>query len=310
MGNMVDVGKVVNKSKIKLIGSSLVIVALLVLVIFGIRYRSFSSKINKVEIDRDFVTDFGKLESTPNEDVTNIAILGSDSSEGFGKADTVMVLSLNKENKQVKLLSFMEDISLMLAEGGTLRLNETLSEGGPELILKTLNYNFDLNIDKFIHVDLNLLPKIVDQIGGVEANIDSEDLYKINHLIVNIDNEKRTYTDQIFSGGARILNGIQALAYCKLDSANNHKNIFGSIFSNYSDNISKFASNILPIMRTNMKATELMSVISSTSKAYKDSIKNITLPLEGDFSNGITGFNNRIINIDATKEAIHEFINN
>ena len=58
MGNMVDVGKVVNKSKIKLIGSSLVIVTLLVLVIFGIRYRSFSSKINKVEIDRDFVTDF------------------------------------------------------------------------------------------------------------------------------------------------------------------------------------------------------------------------------------------------------------
>lgn len=310
MGNMGNIGKVVDKSKIKLIGSSLVIVALLVLVIFGIRYRSFSSKINKVEIDRDFVTDFGKLESNPNEDITNIAIFGSDTEDKFGKADATMILSINKNTKKVKLLSFMEDISLMLPEGGTLRLNETLNEGGPELIIKTLNYNFDLNIDKFIYVDLALLPNVVDNAGGITANIDSEDLYKMNHLIVNIDEEKGTYTDQIFTGGLRVLNGIQSLAYCKLDSANNHKNVFGSVFNTYSDNLSKFASNVLPIVSTNMKTTELISVISSTSKAYEDNIENITLPLEGDFSNGLTGVDNRIINIDATKNAIHEFINN
>ena len=196
----------------------------------------------------------------------------------------------------------------MLPEGGTLSLNETLNEGGPELIIKTLNYNFDLNIDKFIYVDLSSLPTVVDQIGGVEAKVDAEDLYQINHLIVNIDKEKGTYTDQIFSGGSRMLNGIQSLAYCKLDSANNHKTVFGDIFNSYSDSLSKFASNVLPIISTNMKANELISTILSTSKAYEN-IENVTLPLEGDFSNGLTGVDNRIINIDATKDAIHEFIN-
>ena len=295
------------KSSIKFIVTSLITIALLVVGFLVLKYINFSSKLNKVELDRDYVTNIGKLASNPNDDITNIAILGSDAPEGYSSADTALVLSINKKTNKVKILSFMKDISLMLPDGDTSRLDQTLLEGGPELLLKTLNYNFDLNIDKFVHINLNSLPKIVNQIGGVQGNITAEDLYMFNLLILEIGKEYNV--EQIFSGGSRTLTGIQALAYCRLDEAKNNPEILGQIFNNYSSNISSFASDLLPVMTTNMKTTEFISAINKTEKAAKSSIPTEIFPLDGDYNNSSAAVDNRVINIEATKTAIHNFIN-
>ena len=62
----------------------------------------------------------------------------------------------------------MRDIYLDLPQGGKMNLNYTILDGGPASILKTINYNFDLAIDKFVQVDLERLPKIIDALGELK----------------------------------------------------------------------------------------------------------------------------------------------
>ena len=91
-----------------------------------------------------------------------------------------------------------------------------MSYGGPELILKTINYNFNLTVDKFIYVSLHTLPQIIDRLGGVEISITNDELNYINRYISNIDSENGTTTEYITSSGLQTLNGTQASAYCRI----------------------------------------------------------------------------------------------
>lgn len=66
-------------------------------------------------------------------------------------------------------------------------INDVIIKGGPELTLKTINTNFNLQIDKFVQVNLNSLPKIIDILGGVEINVTEEEVPYINSLLNNQD---------------------------------------------------------------------------------------------------------------------------
>lgn len=93
----------------------------------------------------------------------------------------------------------MRDMYLDLPDGGMSNLNYTLNDGGAELLLKTINYNFDLAIDKFAQVNLHTLPIIIDKLGGLEINIYSDELNYINNYINNIDSENNTSIEEIFN---------------------------------------------------------------------------------------------------------------
>lgn len=204
----------------KVIGLVFLIILIIAISILTISYKMLSSKVNRVDINRDYVTNVQSESSyTDNkteDNIINIALLGSDYSQGFGAADSTIILSINTKNNKIKLLSLMRDIYLDLPDGGKSNLNYTLNSGGPELILRTINYNFSLNIDKFIYVNLSTLPKIIDKLGGVEINITPQELQYINGYISNIDKENGTTTEPITSAGTQLLNGTQASAYCRI----------------------------------------------------------------------------------------------
>ena len=127
-----------------------------------------------------------------------------------------MLLSINKKTNEINLCSLMRDMYLDLPDGGMSNLNYTLNDGGAELLLKTINYNFDLAIDKFAQVNLHTLPIIIDKLGGLEINIYSDELNYINNYIDNIDSENNTSTEHITTTGTQLLNGTQVAAYCRI----------------------------------------------------------------------------------------------
>ena len=48
---------------------------------------------------------------------------------------------------------------------GTDKINHSYAFGGAELAIKTLNQNFNLNIEDFVAVNFTTMPKIIDKIG-------------------------------------------------------------------------------------------------------------------------------------------------
>ena len=178
---------------------------------------NLSSKINTVEIDRSFVTNTGREPVKEERDVITVALLGSDySGTEIGASDATMILSIDTKKNNIKLLSLMRDMYLDLPDGGKQNLNYTMVDGGPELLLKTINYNFNLQVDKFVHVSLHTLPIIIDKLGGVELEITNEELDFINGYINSIDFQNGTVTEPLYSAGRQVLNGTQAAAYCRI----------------------------------------------------------------------------------------------
>ena len=86
-----------------------------------------------------------------DENIITIALLGTDFSQNekygnlYGASDSTMILGIDKKNNKIKLFSLMRDMYLDLPDGsGKQNLNYTMAYGGPELILKTINTNFNL----------------------------------------------------------------------------------------------------------------------------------------------------------------------
>ena len=81
------------------------------------------------------------------------------------------------------------------------KINHAYAFGGPQLAIKTLNENFNLNIEDFVAVNFDSLPEIIDMIGGVTVDITSEE---VSHI------------PGISSAGTYNLNGAQALSYSRI----------------------------------------------------------------------------------------------
>ena len=85
----------------------------------------------------------------------------------------------------------MRDSFVTISSRGQDKINHAYAFGGPQLAIKTLNENFDLNIEDFAAVNFKTLPKIIDKVGGIELDIDSEELKYINGYIRDINKKMK-----------------------------------------------------------------------------------------------------------------------
>ena len=112
-----------------------------------------ASKMTKLETT-ELDTDKLNIAETDEETETgylNVALFGLDSRENdLGKgnrSDTMMIASLNKATKEVKLVSIYRDTLLELDDGSYNKANSAYSFGGPEGAISLINRNLDMNIE-------------------------------------------------------------------------------------------------------------------------------------------------------------------
>ena len=116
-------------------------------------------------------------EAVPVADITNIALFGVDTrdvSSDSGRSDALMVLSLNRTDNQIKLISIARDSYVAIDGHGMDKLTNAYAYGGPELAVRTVNQNFNLDISEFVTVNFAQLANIIDYVGGVYVNVDEE----------------------------------------------------------------------------------------------------------------------------------------
>ncbi len=113
-----------------------------------------------------------------DSDIINILLMGTDSNDitaDRGRSDTMLVLSYNKKEGTVKLISFLRD-SLVPIEGYDWnRLNTAYFFGGAGLAINTINQLFDLDIQDFVIIDFNGVKDFIDYIGGVDITLTEEE---------------------------------------------------------------------------------------------------------------------------------------
>ncbi len=233
----------------------------------------FKSMINKVErtnIDNSNLGINGDLDNQYN-DIKNIALFGVDSTENSGRSDSIMILTINNKDNKLKITSLMRDSYVSIDGHGKDKLNHAYAFGGPELAVRTINENFDLNISDFITVNFSFLPKVIDAVGGVEIDVDGEELKFINDYINDLNFKNKTNYATINKTGLQHLNGTQAMAYCRIrytsggdyKRSDRHREVLENLIKK-STSISalkypELLSELLPMLKTSLSSGEIMN---------------------------------------------------
>ncbi|MGN0435191.1 MAG: LCP family protein [Wujia sp.] len=200
-----------------------------IVVVMGIGYGLFyiDSKYDKVQIlelpkdNESLAINEGANEA--QKGYTTIALFGIDARNntqmGAGnRSDSIMIASINNDTKEVRIVSIYRDTLLNVDyDGGiTTKITHAYAYGGPELAIKTLNANLDLEISEFVTVNFMALTKAIDELGGVEISIEENELKALNNYIAEQVNVTGIYSDGVFSTGVQTLNGTQATAYARI----------------------------------------------------------------------------------------------
>ena len=262
-----------------------VIVGVLILVLVGataLYGKSLLDKVENVEINKENVGIKEEVEekiSQYDNKVTNIALFGIDAEDGgIGRSDCIMVATLDTENKKLKVSSLMRDSYVDIEGHGTDKINHAYAFGGAELAIKTLNQNFDLNIEDFVAVNFTTMPQIIDKIGGITVDITSEEVPHIE----GIDSE-----------GTYNLTGDQALAYSRIRYATGgdyvrterQRTVLSKMLEKILNmNPIKYPgllNEILPMVKTSLTSSEILELGSEVIAIGSPSLEQERFPLDG-----------------------------
>lgn len=166
----------------------------------------------------------GDLSQYPglDERVKNILLIGTDTRENetaSGRADTMMVCSLNTETGMVHVTSLARDTWVTMGDNGhENRLNAAHTYGGANLLMQTINRTYNLNIENHVTVNFYGICDIVDTLGGVTIPLAEGEAWAIN---TTVDESYGNYGDTPITPVPREateahLCGAQALAYARI----------------------------------------------------------------------------------------------
>ena len=135
----------------------------------------------------------------------NILIVGCDEIENNGRADTIVFLSISPKTKDVLILSIPRDTRVEIPERGMDKINHAYAFGGKILISETVSLFLDVPIHFYAIADFNGFVNIIDELGGVEIDVEKEMHYvdKAGGLDINL------------YPGKQILNGEKSLQYIR-----------------------------------------------------------------------------------------------
>jgi len=170
--------------------------------------------------------DLSKVEDRPPTGKgTNYLIVGSDSRAGLTAAeekslhvgsdtgqrtDSMMILHTGSNgttmmslprDSYVTIPAFTGQESGQRYAASTHKLNKAYADGGPELLVRTVEYNTGIHIDHYAEIGFDGFVNLVDALGGVNICLDEP-------LV-----DKASGAD--FAKGCQTLDGAQSLAYVR-----------------------------------------------------------------------------------------------
>lgn len=260
------------------------------------------------------------------EGVINILLIGNDSrSQGEdGRSDAMILLSVSSRTKAIYMTSLLRDIYVDIPGYKGNRLNAAYAYGGPELLMETIEQNFDISVNRYVLVNFQAFAKLVDAVGGVDLELTSEEVRYINGYLVEYNilegrAEGTDYLDESLSGVIH-LNGPQALAYSRnrylgtdFGRTERQRKVLSAVMKQFPaalvTNPKGLVEGLLPNLTTNLTQWECFRLSLQAGKLITYDIVQSSIPIEGSFSNSnIRGMSVLEIDFDKNKKYIRKNI--
>lgn len=251
---------------------------------------------------------------TTSRDVTNILLIGQDQTEGDGpsRSDSMILCTFHKKTKQLTMTSFLRDLYVSIPGYGSNRINAAYAFGGMELLDRTLEENFDVQVDANIEVDFAQFSDIVDALGGVELELRADEAQVIG---------QETGTE--ISEGWQRLNGAQALTYArirKLDAdgdfarTNRQRKVMSAILDRYKTadlkTILSLVDDLLPMVNSDMNPMEMVKyAVELFPMVSEAQVVSQRVPADGTYENRrINEMSVLVADMEAARQLLHDTV--
>ena len=160
-----------------------------------------------------------------DKNVENILVFGVDSrgsDDDRCRSDAMMIVSINKKEDTVKLVSLMRDTGVYIGDtkdtqsSSLDKLTHAYAYGGVGLMINTINLNFDLDIQRFVMLDFGSASDIIDLCGGVEIDVSADEVKYANYVITEMNTLVEEPAPLLTSGGTQTLSGVQAIGWSRI----------------------------------------------------------------------------------------------
>lgn len=320
-----------------------VIIAIVVIIILIITITIFMitntlSNMMKMELDEadlavnnelyDELSEYG-ITKKEFDSIINIAFFGSDSRDlsnmDSGRADTIMIISVNPTKKSIKMISIPRDTYVNVPGYGNTKINHSYAYGQEQLAIKTINSNFGLNITEYVTINFEGLINVINAVGGVDINISKEERDVLNeYLKDSYQIMGKEYVPMTEYGDVH-LNGEQALAHCRdryvgsdFTRAERQREVLTEVMGKISQKSFGEMLDLVDIflqqVRTNINVSEYLGLAASAFTNKDDYMNNIIsaqVPStdygKGDYIDGVYYF---VADLDTCKKDMYEYIYN
>ena len=286
--------------------------------------------------------DLSKYKLKSDTQIVNVLLVGADknldelSKKGADRrSDSMMIATLDIKHGKLKLTSLMRDMYLPVPGYGNQKLNSAYYYGGIPLLYETIAQNFDIKMDGYAEVNFDAFINVIDKLGGVEVELTESECDALNNTSAAIKRKK--YRNM--KVGKQILNGHQALGYCRVRKGRKLPN--GRILGVYTKSgkgddfgrverqrltiqsivnkvkklspteLIDLAADVLPSVTTDIPKDDIYSYMLSVVGMGSTKLNQFVVPKDGTYSNQtINGQSVLVPDLPKNKAALKKFIFN
>ncbi len=253
----------------------------------------------------------------------SIALFGLDnrSSGSFesGNSDAIIVVSINKEDGEIKMASIYRDTYLDVDQDKFRKANSAYANGGPKQAIEMLNKNLDLDITDYVSVDFNALTQAIDLLGGIELDIQEDEVGYMNDYIDTTGEIVGHSSSHVSPGTGVHVDGVQATAYTRIrytegwdyKRTERQRTVIQKMFEKAKQcdffTLNNLLDEILPQISTSLELTELIGLAKDAGKYHMG--ENTGFPFEKESGN-VGNMGDMVIPIDleANVVQLHQFL--
>ena len=238
---------------------------------------------------------------------TDVDVRNSDS-----RSDTMILVSIDPETRDVSLLSIPRDSRVNIPGYGMDKVNAAHAYGGakegPALAMRTVRDFLGVDIHYYLRLNVQGFAKIVDTIGGVEMNVPEDMTYYDPTQDLNINLKK----------GDQWLNGEKAMELVRYREYVNgdigriqvQQEFMKAVIKRAFNlgivlKLPSLSSQLVKLVDTNMDAGTLMNLITMAPKFSGDKIQMATVPGTDAYIGGISYW---IPDPDQTRDVVDRLV--
>lgn len=239
-----------------------------------------------------------------------------------GRSDTMILMQLDVETNEVKMVSFLRDLYVAIPGYQKTRLNAAYVYGGASLLKDTLQNNFGVTADRTVAVNFSLMVDMIDLIGGVTVDVSEKERTQLNSILKYYNTQNGfSKNDQLLEqSGEQLLTGKQALCYSrirKMDSdfqrAGRQRKVLEALYTRARSldalTLSQLLYRVLPDIWTDMTFADAAALIPVLLNLQDITFSSLTVPINGGYSSQTkSGMSVLVPDLDVNENAIEAFL--